>query len=253
MPQQQSPKQLSKFIAYILERRPDEFGLVTDKDGFIKVKELLKALNEEAGFKYVRRSHLDELLISLPDPPFELSDHVIRAKQREHLPKQNYTSDLPKLLYTCVRQKAYPYVKVKGIHPTGYAQIILSSRRDLAERMGRRIDRSPILLTVQVELSKAKGVAYYRAGESLFLADFIPPECFTGPSLPKEKPAIKKPDDSEKSEKQKMAGSYFIDLSKKLNARIPESKREKNRIDWKTERKGMKKQKRKRERPPWKR
>jgi putative RNA 2'-phosphotransferase len=252
MAQQRSPKRLSKFMAYILERRPDEFGLVTDSDGYIKVKELIKVLNEEADLKYVRRSHLDEVLITLPDPPFELSDNVIRAKQREHLPKRTYISDLPKLLYTCVRQKAYPYVKVKGIYPTGYAQVILSSRRDLAERMGRRIDRSPILLTVQVEHSKERGVAYYGAGESLFLADFIPPECFSGPPLPKEKPVAKKPDEPEKSEKQKMAGSYFIDFSKKLNAKIPASKREKNRIDWKSERKGMKKQKRKRERPPWK-
>ena len=45
--QQRSPKQLAKFFNYVLGRRPDEFGLVTDKEGFVKIKELIKATNEE--------------------------------------------------------------------------------------------------------------------------------------------------------------------------------------------------------------
>ena len=40
MSQQRSPKQLAKFLNYVLGRRPDEFGLVMDKDGFVKIKDL---------------------------------------------------------------------------------------------------------------------------------------------------------------------------------------------------------------------
>ena len=39
-----SPQKLAKFIAYILGHKPDEFGLVLEKDGFVKIKEFLKAL-----------------------------------------------------------------------------------------------------------------------------------------------------------------------------------------------------------------
>ena len=42
---QRSPKQLAKLIDYILSRRPDEFGLVPDKDGYVKIKDLLKAVH----------------------------------------------------------------------------------------------------------------------------------------------------------------------------------------------------------------
>ncbi len=87
MSQQRSPKQLAKILDYILSRRPDEFGLVTDDDGFIKIKELLKAINEEEGWKYVRQSHIDEILITLRDHSFEVAGNSIRAKVREHLPK----------------------------------------------------------------------------------------------------------------------------------------------------------------------
>ncbi|MGD9373369.1 MAG: RNA 2'-phosphotransferase, partial [Desulfobacterales bacterium] len=93
MAKQRSPKQLAKFIDYILARRPDEFGLVVDAEGFVKIKELLKTLNEEVGWKYVRRSHLDEIVITLKRPSFEILENKIRAKTRDHLPKTTQVQD----------------------------------------------------------------------------------------------------------------------------------------------------------------
>ncbi len=240
---QKSPKKLAKLLDYILGRRPDEFGLVADKDGYIKIKELLKALSEEKGLSYVRRAHLDEILLTLPDPSFEISDNSIRAKSRRHLPEHIDAPHPPKLLYHCVRQKAYPHVYIKGIHPTGYSRVILSSNLSLAQRMGRRIDRSAILLTVQVQPCLSKGVAFFNAGEALFLADFIPPGCFSGPPLPKEKPVVAKTDVSQKSESRKTAGSFLIDLEEKMNPKAAGSKQNRK----------MKKQKRRRQPPPWRR
>jgi putative RNA 2'-phosphotransferase len=244
---QKSPKRLAKLLDYILGRRPDEFGLVTDSEGYIKIKELLKALSEEEGLSYVRRAHLDEILITLPDPSFEISDNTIRAKSRRDLPAHAYAPDPPKLLYHCIRQKAYPHVYTKGINPTGYSQVILSSNLNLAQRMGKRIDRSAILLTVQVQPCLDKGGAFFAAGEALFLADFIPPDCFSGPPLPKEKPAVAKPAEQQTLHQQGPAGSYFIDLDEKFVGRVPKSKRTGK------DGKFQKKPKRKRERPPWRR
>jgi putative RNA 2'-phosphotransferase len=242
-----SPKRLAKLLDYILGRRPDEFGLVTDSDGYIKIKELLKALSEEEGLSYVRRAHLDEILLTLSDPSFEISHNTIRAKDRRYLPEHVYAMDPPKLLYHCVRQKAYPHVCAKGIHPTGYSRVILSSNLELARRMGKRIDRSAILLTVQVQSCLEKGVVFFTAGEALFLADFIPPGCFSGPPLPKEKPVVAKPVEPQPLHPQEPAGSYFIDLDEKFAGRVPKSIR--NGKDGKFQ----KKQKRKRVRPPWRR
>ena len=103
---QRSPKQLAKFFNYVLGRRPDEFGLVTDKEGFVKIKDLLKAINEEEGLKNVRRPQINEIMITLPDHGLEVADDLIRAINREHLPKLTFALDPPKLLYTCVREKA---------------------------------------------------------------------------------------------------------------------------------------------------
>jgi len=241
--QQRSPKQLAKFLNYVLGRRPDEFGLVTDKQGFVKIKDLIKAANEEAGLKYVRRSHINEIMITLPNHGLEVADNFIRAINREHLPKQSFALDPPKLLYTCVRMKAYPYVLDKGIMPTGFSKVILSSSSDLAQRMGRRSDHDAVLLTVQVSHSEEKGVVFFQAGESLFLADYIPPDCFSGPPLPKELPHTRKADQPETKPAKMPAGSFLIDLEEKIHPSRSEPKHKKR----------SKKNKPSRERPPWRR
>ena len=244
---------LAKFIAYILERRPDEFGLVIDSEGYIKIKELLKALNEEKGFGHVRRSHLNEILYSIANPPFEIDENRIRAKHREHLPRPDVARDLPKLLYTYIRRKAHPYGVNKGIYPSGYKQVVLSAKRDLAERMGRRSDPEPVILTVHVQKSLDNGVRFYQAGRLLFLADSIPPDCFSGPPLPKEKPEKLKQRHPHSAEQPAAAGSFLVDLDNAGSQQTFGGKSKKKERDWKGKNKQLKKQKRKRERPPWRR
>ena len=248
-----TPQSLAKLITYILGRRPDEFGLVTDTEGFVKIKELLKAVTEEEGWKYVRRSHLDEIQYSLSEPPFEISGKQIRARHRDQLARPHQFSKLPKLLFTSVRKRAYRSVLDKGIFPTGYYRVVLSSSRDLAERIGRRSDRDPVLLSVHVQKSIENGVRFYQSGESLFIAESIPAGCFTGPPLPKEKIETKKPDIAPEISQPKMAGSYSVNLGDASGSQPAAGKPQKRQMDWKNNKKHRKKQKRKRERPPWRR
>ena len=248
-----TPQSLAKLITYILGRRPDEFGLVTDIDGFVKIKDLLKAITEEEGWKYVRRSHLDEILYSLSDPPFEISGKKIRAQHRDQLARPDPVSKLPKLLFTSVRKRAYRSVLDKGIFPTGYYQVVLSSSRDLAERMGKRTDQNPVILSVHVQKSIENGVRFYQSGQSLFLAESIPAGCFSGPALPKEKTETKKTVIAPEISQPKMAGSYTISPGDVAGSQPPGPKPPKRRIDWKNDKRRGKKRKRKRERPPWRR
>jgi len=246
-----SPQPLAKLLTYMLGRRPDEFGLVTDANGFVKIKDLLKALTEEEGWKYVRRSHLDEILYSLPDPPFEILDKKIRAKGRDQLSLPRPVRGLPKLLFTCIRQRAYRSVSDKGIFPTGYHQVVLSSNRELAVRIGKRTSHDPVVLTVQVQKSIAKGVIFYQTGDLLYLAESIPTSCFSGPPLPKERPETKKLDNTDEAGRPKMAGSYPVNLADPTHHQPTGRKSQKRQTDWMDSKKRIKKQKRKRERPPW--
>ena len=177
--------QLAKILAYILGRRPDEFGLVTDTEGYVRIKDLLKAFSEEKDLRNIRRGHLEEILVTLPDAPIEILENRIRAKDRSNLPPRTLPEGLPKLLYTCVRRKAYPVVSEKGLLFDSQAFVVLSSDRDMAERIGCRGDASPILLTVSVQQCREANVRFLSAGGTLYLAERIPSDCFTGPPLAK--------------------------------------------------------------------
>lgn len=240
MRQNNSVKKLSKFASYILGRRPDEFGLVPDTGGYVKIKDFLKALNEEDGWRYVRRHHLNEIIMTLPAALIEIKDTLIRAAHREKLSKQTPAEKLPKLLYTCIRSRAYPAVLNKGALTAGHSRIILTATPELAEKIGRRMDPMPVLLTIQSQKSIARGVVFYTAGDSIFLADSIPEDCYTGPALPKQKPVPSKEPVPGPHETNKLSGSFLMDLSeeKLLGTSLPRRKKKKE-IAWKKDRRAL--------------
>lgn len=215
MANQKSSKELAKFLSYVLGRRPDEFGLIPDPEGFVKIKDLLKALNEEEGWRHVRRTGIEEIVLSIPDAPLEISEKRIRAANREHLPQIKNAEELPKLLYTCVRKKAHSHVPEKGIFPIGgFPWVILAPEKQLAERLGKRFDPSPLMLTVQVQQALDAGVHFQSFGETLYLAESLPSGTFTAPPLPKEKEeARKKKEKPEKKPVPKTPGSFYVDFA----------------------------------------
>jgi len=234
-------KKQAKFLTYILGMRPDEFGLVPDKDGFVKIKDLLKAIHEEEGWRAFRQSNINEIMISLPQSPLEISEKAIRARNRESLPVRMPPENPPKLLYTCIRRKALFAVVDKGIFPMGRKHVILSSDKDMALRIGRRFDASPALLTVHVDNAIQAGILLLQLGEKLFLAKDIPVGCFTSPPLPKE-PRQNQPKEPDKpKERDRTPGSFFPDLSDQatpadLKKQTRKQRREKD-IAWKKSRK----------------
>lgn len=246
MKQNQKNVRLAKFLAYVLGRRPDEFGLVPDREGYVKIKDLLKALHEEEGCKHIRISGINEIRMTLPDPGIEIQDNLIRALKRENLPVIKPARDMPKLLYTCIRPKAQPFVMDKGIRPMGHEYVILSRDRNLAQRMGRRLDKEPVLLTVNVPQAVQMGTMIQEAGEMIHLARSIPPGCFTGPPLPREKPEAKAGRPGKTTREQTAPGSIFPDFSTDAPNKKGKGRRGRSKDPaWKKDRKKVRRQKEK--------
>jgi putative RNA 2'-phosphotransferase len=249
---QQRLKQLEKIISYILGRNPAEFGLVPDPDGFVKIKEFLKVVQEEKGLKHIRRSSIDEILISVPDPLIEIRGNQIRSKAFQTPSVYPKAVDIPKILFTCVRRKAYAYIIENGIFPMGFSHVILSSNSDMAEKIGRRRDPEPVRLSVQTQKCMDKGIIFYSAGEILYLAESIPSGCFMGPPLPKQKAMPTKINDLEEPPRDRMPGSFMLKLKDETGYGTSSKKMKRPKSGSReTEFKKNKKNKRKRERPPW--
>lgn len=233
---------LAKYLAYVLGRRPDEFGLLPDAQGYVKIKELLKALAEEDGWGYVRRAHLQEVLLTCSRPDIEIDNERIRAATRDRLPTMAPASNPPKILYTCIRRRAYPRVHAKGIHPVDGSPVVLASQPELALRMGRRIDPEPVLLTVNTAQGEAAGSVYRQFGERLFAAEFLAAGTFSGPPLPKEMPSPGKPPVKEPPRPAVAPGSFILD-PQRAAAGAPGKNDRRKHPEWKRQRRQQRRHK----------
>ncbi len=245
MTPQQKARQFSKFLSNILERHPEEFGLIPDESGFIKIRDLLQALHETDGWRHIRESNLNELMLLENNPPFEMSGGLIRAAERERLPKKTPCREVPKILYTCVRKKAYPHVLEKGVSPAGYTHVICTPDDEMAKRLGQRKDRHAVLLTIHTAKTAEKGVAFHKFADTFYMAEHIPADTFTGPPLPKIPEKEKSPGPAKTPKPQTESGAFFVTPEMIESGAHKKSKGKKKKLDWKQDRKHSRKKEKK--------
>jgi putative RNA 2'-phosphotransferase len=239
-------KQLAKFLAYVLGRRPDEFGLIPDDQGYVKIKNLLQALHEDDQWRKVRQADLNTLVATERPASIEIRENTVRATIREQLPSITTPDRLPKLLFSVIRRRAYPKVHSSGIQSGPNTKIVLSRDEVMAKRIGKRLDNEPVLLTVNTEMAQATGSHIQQFGEHLFLSDYISVEAFRGPPLPKEKPTTAEPQKAENKEifKPKTPGSYFPDFNQTSSRDPAEGTRpRRDEKKWKQERRRARREK----------
>jgi putative RNA 2'-phosphotransferase len=227
----------SKFLAYLLGRQPDEFGLVPDSDGFVRNKELLQALHEEQGWRHIRQAHLNEVSIVPENPVIEIDGPRVRALDTSRLPVAEEPGDLPKLLYIAIRQRAYAAVLDRGLSAPPGRHLTLSTDKEMALRIGRRVDNHPTLLTVQVNDCVKHGTRFQKYGRLLFLADRVDPGTFSGPAPPKPKPDAAASRAVIDEPRVKAPGSYFPEFESPQPARHqPSGARRRKEPQWKKDR-----------------
>lgn len=173
-------------MTYILGHNPDEFGLVPDREGFITFKELLWAFHEESGWSYVRQSSINEVLMSEDRTLFEVKDKSIRSLTEKKQPDLNLpVEDIPPIIYMPVRRKAHYSVIEKGLPPSNDKPYVFSLERDMAERIGKRRDKKPVILEVMSAKAMKEGIQFYSFGR-LLLSMELPSRYIAGPPAPKD-------------------------------------------------------------------
>jgi len=182
------------------------------------------------------------VVITVSDAPIEIDKGSIRAKNQDSLARQTPAQNLPKNLFACVRRKAYPNILEKGILAGSFPMVVLSSDKKMAERIGKRRDHEPVMLTINTHKTTAQGVFFFQTGEIIFTAKFVPPNCFTGPLLPKQKAVTIKPGQKVEGKLNKTAGTFTVDLEDRNEKQKRRAgKKRRNEVGWKEDRKKMRK------------
>jgi len=235
MNNQKKLEKLSKFLQYVLGHSPDEFGLVLDESGFIKIKSLVQALKEENGWSYVKESHINDIFLILSETKLEINNDMIRSIDISNMPVIEQDQTPPKILYSCVRNKAYSHVLEKGVLPYGHSSlVILTKDKDMAVRIGKRRGSNPIILEINTQNMIKSSKKLIRYGNYLYLTDFIPPNCFNGPPLPNE--IEHKKGKKQSKNNQEKPGTFLFD-TEKIFLKRDKDKNIKNKkgVGWKNE------------------
>ncbi len=202
---------LGRLLVYMLGHKPAEFGLVPSPEGFVPLKELLKTIREEPGWRYVQQSHINEVLLGKDRFLFEVNGNRIRAVDRKW--EQDFefprASSLPKTLFTAVRRKAHRAAMEKGLKSPAGRYLILSPDEEMALKIGKRRDPQPVLLRVEAEKAGKEGVSIHPF-DTLFLCEKIPTRYIHGPPVSKETLAAP----AETAYKLETPGTFPLDLAR---------------------------------------
>jgi putative RNA 2'-phosphotransferase len=176
---------LGKLIIYALRHRPDEFGLVPDREGYVSLRELQQAIAEEKGWSYVRRSDIMEVAHTTARGLLDVVDNRIRVcLADDSAPTINADPTAPPaLLFHATTRKRYPHILRHGLHPTASEYVYLTTDRDLAMRRGRRRDPNPVLLEVRAREAWDMGILFYHSYPLSYLTEFVPPDVIHGPPV----------------------------------------------------------------------
>jgi putative RNA 2'-phosphotransferase len=211
---------LSHLLLYMLSRRPDEFGLVPDREGRLTFKELLWALHEEPGWGYIREIHLREVLMGKDRALFEWEGKRVRAvEKRWRIDPDEPALEMPKLLLTGIRRRAHWHVMENGFAPAGF--LALSPDRTMALRMAGRRDPDPVILEIRTALACDGGVVFHPFGALFLTYSPIPPSCIVGPPLSEEDRRAREERTLARAKKERPApvvdftpGSFLLDTGR---------------------------------------
>lgn len=221
---------LARMLAYMLGRRPDEFGLALEAGGWVQVKLLLQALHEEPGFSRVRREDLERLAALISPPPVEISGEKVRSLSPSPPELRCYPAALPSLLYLAIPPKIHALVWEEGLKPAHGRELVLARQPEMALRLGQRRDNHPLVVNVAAQAAARGGIAFQAYGEGLFLAPgAIPREFLQLPPPPKE---IAPPKPAAKGKAKAMPGELLLDLPQMLAGK-PGKGKKRDEAAWK--------------------
>jgi len=236
---------LARMLAYLLGRRPDEFGLVLAAGGWVTVKQLLQALHAEPGFTRVRREDLERLAALVSPAPLEVAGERVRslAPPAPEL-RREAGAPPPSLLYLAISPQIHVRVWEDGLKPPGGRELVLARRPEMALRLGQRRDNHPVLVTVAAQAAAKGGTAFQAYGEELFLAAAaIPREFLTLPGPPKEAPP---PKTAARPKATPTPGALIMDLPQMLSGK-PEKGKKRDEAAWKSGARALRKKQGKKE------
>lgn len=177
-------KKRSKYMSLLLRHKPERGNLSLDSRGFVRIKDLLSALNSNLKFS-TSRSDLEALAVPSEDPNqktrFEIEGDYIRAGHGHSVPISSYEEIIPtEDLYHATPRRNVGIILATGLKSMNRDKVHLSYDREITLEAARRRSPNAALLIVSCASAREIGVKFYKsADERIVLSDDLPSACLT--------------------------------------------------------------------------
>ena len=219
-------RKFDKLLLNMLARNPASFRLVADEGGWVRIKDIHKALLEEKLFPGMTPAGIEQHLLLFRPAGFEYSNGRVRALPVLQAPGifDYQVARPPEMLFTPIRPKALRHVDGHGLTAADKAGwlVLLSSGKD-ALLFGKRFHNRPVLCKIIASKASQGGVTFRHAGSGLYLSEKVERQWLILPEI-REKPAsekqkiksgtgIKATESTDGEEIFRDAGSFFPSVS----------------------------------------
>jgi putative RNA 2'-phosphotransferase len=172
-------QQLSKSISLALRHQPHKFSLFLDKEGWVKLDDLIRSLRPlKAGWEKVDQALIEKMNTESDKKRFEIRDGYIRAYYGHSLAQtiEKQAVRPPNILFHGTTAWAWKKISKEGLRPMKRQFVHLSTDTHTALRVGERRTEDVVLLTIDAVSAWNNGIKFYHGNEGTWLADRIPPQ-----------------------------------------------------------------------------
>ncbi|MFD2307367.1 RNA 2'-phosphotransferase [Enterococcus termitis] len=169
---------LSKEVSYALRHAPWEYELELDKNGWVPIDQLLQVFHQSNEWQNVELEDLKIMIEKSEKKRHEIKENSIRALYGHSIPMKIVKEEAipPKFLYHGTAHDILSEIEKSGLSPMSRQYVHLSEDIETANLVGKRKDKNPIILVINTENARAKGIKFYLGNEKVWLADSVPPE-----------------------------------------------------------------------------
>jgi len=164
---------LSKLLSYILRHNPEKFNLKMDSQGFVDLKELVKAVSSR--YPEVDEKIIQDLVNTSEKKRFEIVNNKIRATYGHSI---NIDLNLPEItppefLYHGTSKETLEEIRKNGLQPMGRQYVHLSQTKEEAYQVGLRRDEKPIILKIKAKEAYLEGIKFFKADKIYLVKEIL--------------------------------------------------------------------------------
>jgi putative RNA 2'-phosphotransferase len=186
-------ERIGRTLAGVLRHFPENFGLEMDDQGFVNLRDFVRALQRhQRRFHWVRPHHIIAVIETDPKGRYQVSNESIRATYGHsiELDLRLPTDNIPEELYYPITPEEADIILETGLKPSDRKMVHLSKTYGDAMNAGLVRTDDPIILVIDVEGAIADGYAVGRAGRTVYLAKEIPAEYLRRAEEPEEEEIV---------------------------------------------------------------